>query len=305
MSALELNLIRTFTAIYETGSVTEASTMLSVTQPSVSYGLARLRKQLADPLFVRSGTTMAPTDRAVELYPTLSRAVSAIDAAVGGDEQFDPATSRRMFRLCLSDLGEFSFLPAILSRLRREAPDVAIDVVPMEIDQVRGWLRHGSIDAAIASIPLPGLRQRKILTSDRYVCMVPESWAGAGSHEPLSVDEFQSLRHVVIDQESGHHQVDEAIEAARLERRTVLKLRHFAVLPGLMANSDIAAIVPLQVAEQFTQSWPVVIRELPIDIPTFDVSLYWNDATSESKASRWFLELLNRSLGSAGANSGG
>lgn len=296
MSQLELGLIRTFTAVYETGSLTAASAILSVTQPSVSYSLGRLRKQLGDPLFVREGTRMVPTERATELYPTLSGAVSSVDAAVGSAEEFDPSTSTRLFRLCLSDLGEFSFLPAVLARLKEEAPDVAIDVVPMEIDHVRGWLRRGAIDAAVASVPLAGLRRRTILTRDRYVCVVPKGRAGNSRSGTLSVDEFESLRHVVIDQESGHHQVDAAIEAAGLVRRTALKLRHFAVLPTLMVESDIAAIVPLQVAEQFARLWPVVIRELPIELPEFDVRLYWDDATSGSTAHQWFLRLLAHSL---------
>ena len=44
MSHIDLNLIRTFITLYEARSVTLAAERLFVTQPSVSYGLARLRE---------------------------------------------------------------------------------------------------------------------------------------------------------------------------------------------------------------------------------------------------------------------
>ena len=58
------------------GSVTRAASALTMTQPAVSNALARLRDALGDPLFVRSGTGIRPTQRAVldaleERYPTL------------------------------------------------------------------------------------------------------------------------------------------------------------------------------------------------------------------------------------------
>ncbi|WP_413249119.1 LysR family transcriptional regulator [Sinomonas flava] len=302
---LDLSLLRTFLAVYETGSVTGAATRMSVTQPSVSYALGRLRKQLDDPLFIRTRAAMVATERAQELYQVFRRSVADIDA-VSSDQAFDPGTSELQFRLCLSDLGEFSFLPAILARLRHEAPKVALDVVPTDIAKVQGWLRQGQVDAAIASIPIPGLRRRTIISRDRYVCVLPADRASAGSpgtsggegarRATMSVEEFESLRHVVIDESAGHQQVDATLEEAGLRRRTVVRLRHFSVLPNLMNDSDVAAVMPLVAAEHFERQWPVVIRELPIPGPAFDVNLYWNEATSGSAAVQWFLRLLTEAL---------
>lgn len=59
-----MNLLRTFLEIYEAKSVTRAAQELSLTQPTVSYTLARLREQLGDPLFVRGTGGLEPTARA-------------------------------------------------------------------------------------------------------------------------------------------------------------------------------------------------------------------------------------------------
>lgn len=291
---MDLSLLRTFTAIYETGSLTRAALTLSVTQPSVSYGLGRLRKQLGDPLFIRTADGMIPTRRATELFETIKPAVAAIDATVEAGRTFDPASARQQFRLCLSDLGELAFLPPILHAFGNEAPHATLEVIPMQIDSVSRWLLRGEIDAAVASVPIEGADHHEILYQERYVCVLPENYPG--SPEQLALDEFAALRHVAIDQSSGHSQADRLLESMGVERRVVLRLHHFSVLPQIVASNDYAAIVPFRVAELFTAQQPVTFRELPFNIPTFNVSLYWNGATPVSPARTWFREMIANAL---------
>jgi DNA-binding transcriptional LysR family regulator len=53
VAQLDLNLVRLFVAIYENRSVSTAARTLNLTQPTVSYGLSKLRAVLQDQLFVR------------------------------------------------------------------------------------------------------------------------------------------------------------------------------------------------------------------------------------------------------------
>ena len=154
MGQIDLNLIRTFVTLYDSGSVTVAAERLFVTQPSVSYALARLRELFDDPLFVRNRDGMQPTSVARTLYATFKDALSRIEGTVEGIREFDPHKTARCFRIALSDLGEMALLPLILHRLNRLAPQAELEVVPLEIDQVNEWLSIGKVDAAICSRPL-------------------------------------------------------------------------------------------------------------------------------------------------------
>ena len=58
---LDLNLLRVFDSIAREHSVTVAAARLELTQPAVSNALARLRRELGDPLFVRTSQGMQPT----------------------------------------------------------------------------------------------------------------------------------------------------------------------------------------------------------------------------------------------------
>ncbi|YCK79751.1 LysR substrate-binding domain-containing protein (plasmid) [Arthrobacter sp. D3-18] len=297
MASLDLRLVRIFNLIFETGSLTRTASVLSVTQPSVSYALSQLRKQLADPLFIRGPEGMHPTARAVELFEVFKRSVNEIDLAVESLTLFDPMASNRTFRLCLSDLGELTFLPSIVNHLMSEAPGVSLDVVPMQIDRVPDWLERGEVDAAIASIDFPGQAHRQVISQERYVCVLPARLAGPGT--TMTLEEFKGLRHVVIDRSSGHAQVDAALSSIGVEREVSLRVHHFSVLPGVLANSDLAVIVPLRVARSFGRLWPVVVKELPFDLQSFNVNLYWQGTQTRSPAIAWFLDVLTRSLSEA------
>ena len=294
MPSLDLNLLRTFVSIYETHSLTQSARELSVTQPSVSHALSRLRRQLGDPLFVRGPRGMQPTLKATELFSIFRKSLNEIDLAVEDVQVFVPETSSRTFRLCLSDLGEMAFLPAIMTELLQEAPNVTLEVVPMRIESVPDWLAHGTVDAAIASVPIAGAAHITVIDRERYVCVLPLS--AAGPSEDMSLEQFTGMRHVLIDPSAGHDVVERVIEALGIERKVGLHLHHFAVLPHVLANLNLAAIVPSRIAQMFTEQGPLTIRELPFEVPKFDVSLYWSRSTLQSKAMRWFHETIAHSL---------
>ncbi|MBF2951843.1 LysR family transcriptional regulator, partial [Pseudomonas aeruginosa] len=156
MSPIDLNLIRTFVTLYEAGSVTLAAERLFVTQPSVSYALARLRELFDDALFTRTRDGIQPTFVAEQLYGTFRESLTRIEGAVQSVRHFDPATTERRFRIALTDLGEVGFLSLILERLTRDAPFAEVEVLPLQVDEVGAWLSSAKVDAAICRQPVPG-----------------------------------------------------------------------------------------------------------------------------------------------------
>ena len=96
---MDLNLLATFEALVEDGSVAEAAERLHVTPSAVSHALGRLRTQFDDPLFVRVGGKMQPTVKAVQLAEDLVPVLRGLRRALEPQTEFDPATSNRVFRL--------------------------------------------------------------------------------------------------------------------------------------------------------------------------------------------------------------
>jgi DNA-binding transcriptional LysR family regulator len=298
---VDLDLLRTFVAIYERRSLTLAATLLNVTQPSVSYALGRLRKDVGDALFVRTAQGMVPTARAEQLYAVARSSIDAIDDIVAGRE-FDPLTARTRFRIALTDMGEFSYLPPLIERLSKDAPAVSLDVVPVDADAVDRWIASGEVDAAISSAPPTGRTPTVDLFTESYVCVA--KWPGHLAGIAVAPAEFTDLRLALIDTSSGHDRVGRALEAAGVMPASVLRVHHLSTLPETLVRSTSAAIVPGRVAASFEKRWP--LRSRPVDLPLedFRVRLFANPRLHPTPARVWFLKLLEEVVRSFAADTG-
>src|SRR4051812_32980583 len=127
--AVDLNLLVIFDAMARHRSVNRTAEAVGLSQPATSAALARLRAMFDDPLFVRAGTQMEPTPRALELAPSVQRVVQAIELEILQPPGFEPARAERSFTLLTPDIGEVAFLPGVLKRLRQEAPQVRLQAV--------------------------------------------------------------------------------------------------------------------------------------------------------------------------------
>ncbi|ROO28988.1 LysR family transcriptional regulator [Salinisphaera orenii] len=288
---MDLNLVRTFVTLYECRSVSAAARRLHVTQPTVSYGLARLRERLADRLFVRARNGIRPTAVAVQLYPALSASLVAIDDALEQGHRFDAARSTRRFVIALSDLGELTLLPDILAAVESSAPGVRITVVALDVERVAEDLARGDIDAAICSRRLgrDDLERRQVLC-ERYVGVARGEHPRIGDTPDLAA--FLREHHVRIDAGSGHGLAEEVLADSDVQRKMRLTVPRFSSLPTLIGRSDLLAIVPAQIAARFVRDGGLRMFELPFHVPRFDVALYTHAAGQASAAQRWFAQTV-------------
>lgn len=288
---MDLNLVRVFIAIYETQSVSGAAARLFITQPSASYALARLRDETGNVLFQRSRKGMQPTPVASQLYGVFKKSLSGIEKAVADTRSFAPDTSSHKFRLALSDLGELLLLPRLVKHLREAAPNVQLEVIPMEMHKVNEWLLTGHIDAALCSRNESiSLAQRDRIMDERYVCLLNGQHPRIGNR--LSLENYLAEQHIIVSTISGHYQVEESIRGYGFERRIALEVPHFAALGELIANSELLVTLPLSAAKTYVARGNGRIVELPFQLPNLEVYLYGHPEIGDITAKTWFYNLL-------------
>jgi DNA-binding transcriptional LysR family regulator len=295
MGTIDLNLIRTFVAIFETQSVSGAARRLSITQPSVSYSLNRLRDLLHDPLFTRSRDGMVPTFNATQLFASFKAALDNIESAISATRQFDPSKSERIFRLALSDLGELYFLPFLVREFQAVAPSVGLEILQIDSNLVADWLLTGYVDAVVGNLQFVGREARKAtLFSESYSCLLCASHPSIG--ETLTLEEFVAANHVVVSPFTGHHLVEDALSEMGLKRKIVLRVPHFTSLFSSIATTDLVLTLPTRVARAFAADGRMKVLPLPFQIQPFEVNLYWYPHAEDSGAQQWFCDTVKRTL---------
>lgn len=191
---VDLNLLIVFETLMHERSVTRAAEKLFLGQPAISAALARLRGLFDDPLFVRTGRSMEPTARAQEIFGHLSPALDSISTALSRAADFDPATSKAVFRIGLSDDVEFGLLPPLLRRLRSEAPGITLVVRRANYLLMPQLLSSGEISVGVSyTDELPANAKRKTLRRSTWKILRADSIPGA-----LTLDDYCARPHALV-----------------------------------------------------------------------------------------------------------
>ncbi|MHB9838853.1 LysR family transcriptional regulator [Paraburkholderia terrae] len=290
---VDLNLLRVFQAIVDERSLTKAGERLALSQPAISYSLARLRTLFDDPLFIRTRSGMQPTPIALELASIVGRALDTVREALRYAESFDPATSTRTFRLSLSDAGEMAYLPAICEALHERAPRVKLSVEPLPVEEIEDALRSSRLDFAIGNLPMLMARTRhQLLFEETYVCMTRKR-RGLPAGSALSLEHFLQASHVQVRSvEHSHHALDDALRAQGVGRNIVLQLPHFVALPGVLAVTDLFATLPQRLAGILNGNDAFRIYTLPVPIPQATVTMHWHEHFHEDEGIAWMRDLM-------------
>lgn len=281
---IDLNLLRLFDAVHRAGNVSRAAELLGLTQPAASQGLTRLRTLLNDPLFMRAAGGVRPTPRAQRLADPVRQALATLEQALGESAAFDPARSRRRFHIHMSDIGEGRFLPELMVALRERAPGVRLETRPVPRDQITETLDAGRIDFAFGFLPEVKDTERTLLLRDRYVVLLREGHpftrrrrTGAALLAALPALEFVGVR--------SHADTLRIIRECQLEDRLRLVTEHFMVLPAIVRATDLAAIMPRNIARNFEGGYAIV--EPPFPQRDFAVALHWSRRFAADPGNRW------------------
>jgi DNA-binding transcriptional LysR family regulator len=301
LSEVDLNLLVHLDVLLREQSVTKAANHLGITQPAMSNGLKRLRLLFEDPLLVRTSDGMAPTELALSLKPAVREILFNIDRVIHPDRDFD-LQSHRVFRVMASDYAESTLIPNVLSEIRKQSPNITLDVLtPSDVSFED--VEQGRVDMAINRFDtLPQSFHQKTLWSDTFSCLM-------SPNNPL-VDDFGlegylQASHIWVSktgfgvgvgvnpndvQRLGW--VDEALDRIGEKRTISVFTRHYQVAMLLAQQHDLVATLPSRAARLKSESSKLVVREPPFEIPPFELKMAWSPLLHHNADHQWLRRLI-------------
>lgn len=288
---IDLNLLRVFDAVYRARSVSRAADMLGLTQPATSQGLTRLRLLLKDALFVRAPGGVAPTPRAERLAVAVQLALGGLERALNEAEQFMPAQSAKVFRIHMSDIGEARFLPELMVAMRRLAPGVRLETCPLASGDIAQALDSGRVDFAFGFLPTVKDTQRVQLLNDRYIVLLREGhpFIKRRRSGQALLDDLHQLEFVAV---RTHSDTLRILQLLQLEDRLRLGTEHFMVLPAIVKATDLAVVMPRNIAKIFAAAGGYALIEPPFPLRDFTVSLHWSRRFETDPGNQWLRQTI-------------
>lgn len=292
---IDLHLIKVLHTVLSERSVSRAAVRLGMYQPAVSSALKRLRELSGDPLLVRSGSHMVPTEAGLRMLEPAAHILRSAETLFSDARGFDPATSEHTFSMAASDYLDPLFLPQLVARLKQLAP-----LCPIEIHSLSGktdyrhQLAQGEVDVVIGNWPQPpqDLHLGRLF-GDEVVCLI-------GQHHPAvrrgwaSVQDWLDAEHVapMPTHPGARGVIDDHLAAQGLVRRISTRCAHFSLIPGMVAASLLVLTTGRQYCERFVSELPVAIVEPPVAFPRMMYYQLWHPRTHQSSAGRWLREQI-------------
>jgi DNA-binding transcriptional LysR family regulator len=271
-------------------SVTRAAERLGRTQSAVSHSLARLRSQLGDPLLTKGGVRMQPTTVALELMEQARPMLRGIERLLAPRHVFDPATSRRVFRVAAPDF-TLSLFASLLARLRSDAPGISVEwTAPREPTLLD--LAEGLIDVAIvpAQLRMPDGVNSEAIGALKWQCFCRKDHPALSKWGRKSWSQWPHLAVRVGD--SLTSPVNLAAAAAGVERRIAGWVPHFSAIAAVLAGSDLLATLPAIAMAETLHPYRLGSREVPFPIEPLPHAMVWSSRRSADPDMTWLRDRL-------------
>ena len=235
---VDLNLLIALDALLEENSVAAAADRLHLSPPAMSRTLSRIRRATGDDILVRSGRTMTPTPRALELREETRELVRRGAAVLTPPRTLDLNTLDRVFTVRRHDALACALAPLLTAAIA-VAPGVQVRLLAEPSADVADLARgHTDVEISTAGPTRPEIAAETV-GADQMVAIVRAGHPLADGE--LTRERLAAAVHIETVSRRGrlHGVIDEALAERGLSRRVVAALptSSAALKPGRLHRS--------------------------------------------------------------------
>lgn len=293
---IDLQLIRTLHTLLIERSVSKAAMRLGQQQPAVSVALKRLRELTGDPILVRAGNAMVPTDVGLAMLAPAAHLLQSAEALFAPQRPFEPKLAQETFRIAASDTLDPLFLPALVARIQSLAPRCEVEIHALSPQaQYASDLGQGVVDVVIGNWAEPSAELHLApLFEDEVVCLVSAQHPAV--RRPWSVQDWLAGEHIAPTPAypGWRGVIDEHLDRLGLARRITARCAHFGLMPQMVVSTRLVLTTGRQYCQRFLQG-PQAQRGLallpcPVEFPKMVYYQLWHERSHTSLAAKWLRE---------------
>jgi LysR family transcriptional regulator of abg operon len=291
---MRLSQIRDFLAVVDAGSIRAAARGLRLTQPALTKSLRRLEQELGAVLVTRSVRGAVPTEHG-RAFLVRARAVDADLRRAREEIAQLNGTREGAVALGSAPGPALELLPEALVRFRERWPQVSVRVIDVAPAEVLPALRDGSLDLALSVrmgplAELPGDCRAVPLYRNAAAIVARRGHPLAGARRLATLADAEWIRTAAPLNTSA---LPEMFRAAGLAGpRYRVDCGSFLLVPALVAESDLLAVVPWQIAERESRAGRIVSLRIREAIPERQICLFRRADVPPTPVSRELGQIL-------------
>ena len=278
---LDGHILLTFLTILESGSVSVAAEKLNVSQSAVSQTLAKLRTVLGDPLFVRSGQGLTPTETALSLKKPVRAVLDGL-SSLTDLRPFDPKSEKMRFVIAANDMQRDLIFPQLVRELFIEGIVAEFEFIPSGHPTL-AMMRDAKCQLALTPMPPDGADIiQRLLFSGKMVCFYDGEMRGP----PESWEDYCEADHLRVQFAKGRSSLDILCNIdTNAVRDPIISVSNFNAISRFVKGTRIIA------TEMDTMRLDTLkaldVAPLPIESSTVSIFMIWHERSATDPAHKW------------------
>ncbi|WP_105169459.1 LysR family transcriptional regulator [Pseudoalteromonas sp. T1lg23B] len=292
---IDLNLLKLFASLYQSGSVSKTAQELNLSQSACSHALTRLRQRLDDDLFIRIDNEMVPTVFAQQIAQSVLPALQLLSDGLNPHETFNSDHSTT-FTIATTDYTAWCLKP-LVRHFSVQYPQINLRFVSLEQRIPQEALKNGTLDFACGFSHQQEHSESVVdhlWFEDQYITAVSKQHPLA-QYDKLTLEQFLMFQHILIapwNETKGI--VDVMLAKIKKSRAIAVTVSHVLIAPYYLAQSPYLLTLPKAYAQQVAQPLDLKLLSPPLSIPSYKIKLYLHKTRQSDPRLTWFIEQFRK-----------
>ena len=265
---MELRHLRYFVALAESLNFTRAAERVHVTQSTLSHQIRQLEEEVGKSMFDRIGRKVVMTEAGEAFLVYASRALREIDIGLGALRDADRQMTGTV-RVGATHTFSLGFIPACAAAFMRRHPTVRMELRELAADTICDQLLAGELDLGIAYSPGSRTELRfEALYEEEMVLVVGHAHPYAQRKRVRMIELHAQKMALLPAQFATRSMLEECFRISGARPLVVAEIDSVAPMLGLVAESDIAAIVARDVVDKHSGLCCIALESpMPVRTP--------------------------------------
>jgi LysR family transcriptional activator of mexEF-oprN operon len=280
--------LRVFVSVCETSSVSRTAELFELNQSTISHTMDKMRLALGDPLFVKAGRSITPSEKALAILPRVQQILADIEGLVT-PERYDFSSDSRPVVIAIPTPALLEEMKSLEASLSQKAPGIRLEIRRLAPrNRIVEMLTQDECELAIA---VSGYRYPSVLNHCAFGQEELVVFFDPSCRAPIrTIEDYANARHAVVNFGGGvKSEIEKALTLAGVKREVSLVAPTASMLGDLIKGTDMVATMPRRLGDHSYRGLSFMAP--PFSAPDIVYELVWHRRYENSGRNMWLREL--------------
>lgn len=288
LKKFDLNLLVIFECIYQHLSISKAAETLYITPSAVSQSLQRLRNQLNDPLFIRSGKGITPTTVGVNLHHHLEQNLNQLEQTI--NIMHGSALKKNFVIYCLQVLTTNNLINPMKLLMREHNYEIELHDMLLSADSAEDLLAYRKADLIFSMAPVSN-RSMVCVPYARFDVIHVCSQDHPRIKDFATIEELQAEKFTMfLSDAAGVKHYQSKTEEVHADRTIAFRTDSLFSIMAMVSASHLIGYVPETLFTKYQDVLRLKRIETPFTLPPIEVFMIYNRSALNSSVFSKFID---------------